>query len=314
MVLQPTFRLTEDRAIWLVPSQTMPGVKYRVFYGSRPTCTCEDCRLHGGWCKHIWAVHYWLMQEEGDELPALDDIEPEDQPPAQKRNWSAYRKAREDQKEQFQILLRDLCRPLKTPMPTSAGGRPRVRLSDAVFAIAYKVYCLFPSDRFMGDLHRAHEDGFITQVPSRNSLVNYMGDETLTPILKELIKVSSKPLRVLETGHWAQDATGITVYRYRRWIDEREGTEEQKRDWIKLTLFCGVKTKMVAAVDVIDGIANESPHFPRLLDEVAEHNRVLKVSADAGFSSVSNLTATAEIGAYPYIPFKDGATGGQGGL
>ena len=146
-------------------------------------------------------------------------------------------------------------------------------------------------------------------------MANYMGDETLTPILKELIKASFAPLRVLETtGHFAQDATGITVYRYRRWIDEREGTEEQKRDWIKLTLFCGVKTKAVAAVEVIDGIANESPYYTPLLREVAEHNRVLKVSADAGFSSVSNLTATVEIGAYPYIPFKNGTTGGSGGL
>ena len=81
-----------------------------------------------------------------------------------------------------------------------------------------------------------------------------------------------------------------------------------------MTLFCGVKTKMVAAVEVIGGIAHESLHFPKLLGEVAKHNRVLKLSADAGFSSVSNLTATVEIGAFLYIPFKDGTTGGQGGL
>ena len=48
MVLQPTFRLTEDRCLWLVPSQTRPGIKHRVFYGSRPTCACEDFIRHAG--------------------------------------------------------------------------------------------------------------------------------------------------------------------------------------------------------------------------------------------------------------------------
>ena len=52
---------------------------------------------------------------------------------------------------------------------------------------------------------------------------------------------------------------------------------------------------MVAAVEVIDGIANEAPDT-RLLRQVAKHDRVVRVSADGQFCNVNCLTATDEIG------------------
>lgn len=315
MAMESSLRINDDeRGIWLVPSQTTAGRMYRVFNGSKlATCTCEDFTRHRHLCKHVWCVRYWLLKEDGEELPEVGPP-PEPAPPKRKRQSRAYSKSLEYEKEHLQVLLRELCRPLPTPPPDSAGGRPKLRVPDMVFAMVLKVYSMFSHRRAMTDIRQAHKDGYLTQVPSRNSVSNGMGDEDLTPVLKRLIIESSAPLRALEKGHYAQDATGITTGRYRRWVDERLGTDEQKRDWVKLTLFCGVETKVVAAVEVLDGIANESPYFPRLLGDVAKHNRVLKVSADSLFSTVDNLHAADEIGAVLYSPFKDYSTPERGGL
>jgi transposase len=313
MALWPAVRITDSNGLWTVPSQTHIGMTYKVFYGTNCSCTCEDFRRHDGWCKHIWATHYRLMKDNGEDLPDLDDLPPP-RPRKQKRNWRAYRRAREEQKPEFQILLRDLCAPLTTPLPTAFGGRPRLPLSDVIFALVYKVYSLFPTDRFMSDLRRAKQDGLVSQVATRNSIINYMADKDLTPVLKKLIVESSAPLRALERGHFVQDGTGITTGRYRRWLHERDATAVEKRDWIKLTLICGVQTQMVAAVEVMHGDANDANYYPKMIGEVAKHNRVVRVSADGLFCTVDNFTATEEIGATLYSPMPVDASPVKGGI
>ena len=48
---------------YLVPSQSGQG-KYAVIVdGDKPSCTCPDHELHGGPCKHIYAVQIVIQQE-----------------------------------------------------------------------------------------------------------------------------------------------------------------------------------------------------------------------------------------------------------
>ena len=68
-----------------------------------------------------------------------------------------------------------------------------------VFASAYKVYVGFSSRRFTTDLHDAYAGGVIRSTPHFNSVSRHLSDPELTEILKNLITVSSLPLKAVET-------------------------------------------------------------------------------------------------------------------
>ncbi len=296
--------IVEDGVAHLVPSETKPSVRYRVFFMRACSCTCEDYERHQHHCKHIWAVHYSVMLECGEKLPEIPEDEEEVEPTV-RRDWPAYNRAQINEKPKLLLLLRDLCSQLPAPKPNPRGGRPPIPLSDIVFALVYKVYSRAAARQFMADLDTAREKGLVSAKFNFNSLLNYFADSELTPILTSLISASAAPLRELERGNFAVDATGITTSRFRRWVQERDLPDKEKRDWVKLNLICGTKTKVVAAVEVTDGTTNESPFFPRLIGTAAQQFRVLRVSADAQYLGANNLHAATEIGATPFIPFKD---------
>jgi transposase len=90
-----------------------------------------------------------------------------------------------------------------------------------------------------------------------------------------------------------------------RWLDVKYGKEEDRRMWLKVHLICGVKTNIVTAVQVSDGYANDYPFFKGLVDSTANAGFKMKeVSADKGYLGASNMLATLQRGAIPYIPFK----------
>ena len=67
----------------------------------------------------------------------------------------------------------------------------------------------------------------------------------------------------------------------------------------------GVKTNIVTSVHVTDGYAHDYPFFKGLVDRTADAGFQMKeVSADKGYLGASNMLATLQRGAIPYIPFK----------
>jgi hypothetical protein len=78
-------------------------------------------------------------------------------------------------------------------------GRPRLPLSDMTFASVFKVYCGFSSRRFTTDLRDAFVAVTHRQHPHFNSVSNYLAKPELTGILKELVVLSSLPLKAVET-------------------------------------------------------------------------------------------------------------------
>lgn len=90
-----------------------------------------------------------------------------------------------------------------------------------------------------------------------------------------------------------------------RWLDVKYGTKEDRRMWLKLHLMCGVKTNIVTSVEVSDGYAHDYPFYKGLVDRTAEAGFKMKeVSADKGYLGATNMLATLQKGAIPYIPFK----------
>src|SRR5215218_5727449 len=105
-------------------------------------------------------------------------------------NWTAYNAAQSEEKHRFGELLADLCSTIPQPPRPPGAGRPRLPLSDMVFASVFKVYVGFSSRRFTCDLHDAYANGLIDSKPHFNSVSNYLSSSELTEVLKELITAS----------------------------------------------------------------------------------------------------------------------------
>lgn len=218
-----------------------------------------------------------------------------------RQDWKAYNAAQTGEKEQFLNLLHTLCSTIDD-LPQK-NGRPRLPLKDALFSVCYKIYSTVSGRRFMSDLRDAQEKGLIEKTPHFNSIFNYLEDEGITPILYDLITTTSLPLVSVEED-FAADSSGFTASRYARWIDHKYGKQQQK-EWVKVHIMCGTKTNVVTAVQISGKYAADSPMMPELVRITAENFAMREVSADKAYGGLKNYDAISDVGAIPYIPFKE---------
>jgi transposase len=224
--------------------------------------------------------------------------------------WTAYNQAQTNEGDKFQALLCDLLAGLPEPEP--GRGRPRLPLRDALFASTLKVYSTFSARRFMSELREAHERGYIGKVPHFNSVLNYLDDASVTPILRGLITASALPLKAVEID-FAADSSGFTTNKFHRWFDRKYGVERQGHDWVKVHIMCGVKTNIVTAIEIAGRNASDAHQLPALVNATAQHFPIGEVSADKGYASKANIEAVQRVGGTPYIAFRTSDTGWRGG-
>ena len=298
---------------YLVPSQSGWGKYAVIVEGPKPKCTCPDHELHGGPCKHIYAVQIVIQQEfdfaNGTVTETVTVTKTVKRTYAQ--DWPAYNKAQTNEGDKFQVLLRDLLAGLSEPEPSR--GRPRLPLRDALFSATLKVYSTFSARRFMSELREAHERGYIGKVPHFNSVLNYLDDASVTPILRGLITASSLPLKAVEID-FAADSSDFTTNKFHRWFDHKYGVERQEHDWVKVHIMCGVKTNVVTAIEIAGRNASDAHQLPALVNATtAQSFPIGDVSVDTGYASGVNIEAVQRVGGTPYIAFRTSDTGWSGG-
>jgi transposase len=300
--------LKKDDGTWSVPSQTGKGRRYLIEMGDTPRCSCPYQETHTSKCKHIFAVEYFLQRELNDDgsetvtetVTLTETVSRKTYP----QNWSAYNAAQTTEKAEFQRLLFALCNSVESPQ--QKNGRPRIPLSDAVFSIAFKVFSTVSGRRFISDLADAQSKGYIQKVPHFNSIFNYLDMPELTPVLTDLIEMSSLPLEAVETD-FAVESTGFGSSRMTSWYSTKYRDAIDQHDWVKAHVCCGVMTNIVTAVRVTDRNAHDSPFLPELVETTAQNFRVSEVSADKGYSSRTNMDAIGAIGATPYLAYRRNA-------
>ncbi len=301
--------ITREGNVWIVPSQSS-SKKYTVNLFIN-TCICPDFEENRQRCKHIFAADFALQRESGMEVPA---------PPKVKRTyrqvWPAYHKAQVTEKAKLQELLYQLCCNIEEPLQHM--GRPRVPVADRIFSGAFKVYSTISCRRFMSDLREAKQRGYVSQMPSYNSIFRYLESKDLTPYLKQLIVESSLPLKTVEWD-FAVDSSGFSTGVYQRWSDakwgdarivygEKQPNEVKRKDWVKAHIMCGVKTNIVTAVEVTHAHAGDSPQFAPLVETTSEGFPIQSVAADKAYSAEKNLKLVLLKGGQPYIDFRSNAT------
>jgi DDE family transposase/SWIM zinc finger len=295
-------KLTRKGNMWIVPSQTGHG-EYEVnvdpeFFN----CTCPDHDFTQARCKHIYAVQYVIERDETADGQTVVTETVKVSRKTYTQNWPAYNAAQTEEKSRLQALLYELCKAI--PEPEQHRGRPRLSLADIIFASTFKVYSTVSGRRFQSDLQEARRRGFLSQMPSYNSVFRYLEAEALTPYLYDLIATSALPLKSVEHD-FAVDSSGFSTGQFMRWFDVKYGKEEDRRMWLKVHLMCGVKTNIVTSVEISDGYANDHGYFKPLLEATAANGFTMKeVSADKAYLSGENLLTTLRHKAIPYIPFK----------
>jgi transposase len=303
-------RLTFDGSDWLVPSQSGKGT-YRVTLNP-PSCNCDDFALTRQVCKHVHAARLVQERDHGGKQPAIV-VDAAPKRPTYQQNWPKYNLAQSIEKHRFLQLLSDLCRGIEEPVRDGKCGPKPHTLRDSVFAIAYKVYEGFSSRRFACDLQDAHAKGYLSRLIPGPKVCAFLVNDTLTPILQNLIRVSALPLRAVETS-FAPDSSGLSTSKFVRWYDEKYGIHRSGHDWVKVHLMSGTTTHIVTAAAIYGRDANDSPILPELLKDTAANFTVKEVPADKGYLSAENVEAIHAAGGIPFIAPKTTTTGGIGGL
>ncbi len=294
-----------EQGKWRVPSQTTSTKRYTVDPSEQaPRCDCPDFEMRGCACKHVFAVRYVMQRElfaDGSERVTQTVEITQAVRRTYPQNWPAYNAAQTSEKRQFLVLLADLC--ARVENPGQRIGRPRIPLSDGLFAAIFKVYSTVSGRRFMCDLADAKDRGHITRLPHYNSLFRVLEDPAVTPILRQMVEVAALPLKAVEEN-FAADSSGFTSSRFVRWYDHKYGRESRERTWVKCHIMCGTKTNVVTAIEIADRNAGDSTMMPLLLNTTSKNFTLREVSADAGYISRINAQTIAAHGATPFIAFR----------
>lgn len=223
------------------------------------------------------------------------------------QNWSAYNEAQTTEKDFLMKILDELLCYL--PVEEREGkGRPSVSLRDQVFSLCLQQYIGLSSRRMTCDIKQAHKKHYLFQSIHFNTLLKFYNNELLTPIIKQLIEISSTPLATVET-RFAVDSSGFGTSMFERWFDIKYGKHSNRRSFKKAHITSGVKTNIITAVAITHSFSGDSPELPNMIRTTNKYFNIVEVSADKAYSSRKNLDLINQIGAVPYIPFKKNATG-----
>ena len=330
--------LVRQGEVWLVPSQSRVGKRYRVVVtDQKKTCTCADFLANGRTCKHIHAVIHRVPYPDAGLVDPAPVKKAKTKRKTYPQDWVNYNAAQTMEKPHFMELLAGLCEFVEDDVDINPGpGRPRVRTSDLVFLINHKVYEQKSTRRFMPYADDDYRKGFVSCLPHFNSINNAMSDERMTDALLKIIEISSLPFRGLEQN-FAADSSGFTVSQYDRWQEVKRGgntdvdsnpakkkgkqtkkdkgtnedevTEMERQVWTKVHLICGVNTHIVTAVVIKDKDASDTRQLPDLIRQTAQNFTIKHMLADKAYGSIENYQMMAELGVDPFIPFKSNQTG-----
>ncbi len=284
-------RVVKSSNGWLVFSLSS-SERYHVTL-SPLCCTCGDFELRQEPCKHILAVQISLSREGFD---LRTEHKPETPPvkwprKTYKQDWPAYCSAQTNEKDEFLVLLHDLCT-LIEEKPRQGRGRPPLPLADAVYSACLKVFTTLSVRRFMSDLRDAHKRGYISQLPHYNSVSRCLENPKVTPVLIGLIARSSLPLKALET-EFAVDSSGFSASKFDRWYSVKYGRMVSEHPWVKAHVMSGTTTHVVTSVIIEEQYAADAPQFPSLVKATAENFTVRQVSGDKAYTSGENFQVAA---------------------
>jgi len=222
-------------------------------------------------------------------------------------SWHNYNLSQTKEKALFVNLLHDLCSLIEEKSHDGVGRKP-AKTRDVIFAMIMKQYLNISSRRVQSDLKLFREAGLMGSDVPFNTLLDHMERTDLKHYLKELIEISSLPLKQIEAD-FAIDATGFSVSRYVTYFDFKHKKDRRTRIWRKCHAVCGVKTNVITSVDITDGNVNDQTRFIPLAEDTARNFEIRDFCADKGYLSSRHFKLIKDLGGQAYIPFKKNTSG-----
>ncbi len=285
---------------WLVRSQSGRGF-YRV--SDTFVCDCPDSEIHQTTCKHAYAVRYYLNIERH----MGEGIKNERIRLTYQQAWNVYNKAQTSEGRLFDELLADLVREVSDPRPIQTHGRPQTNLNTALFVTIKKIYSQMSSRRSMSLFGTAKEKGYLEDVPHFNTMSVLLNREDITPILHNLIAITSAPLRAVESG-FAVDSSGFATRSFGAYCEGKYGLKRSHK-WLKAHICIGVKTNIVTAIEITDENGADSQQFIPLMKQTKQNGFDIKEAyGDKAYLSRDNFAFVDNLGGVPYVPFKENST------
>jgi len=226
----------------------------------------------------------------------------------QEFSWHNYNLSQTKEKALFVNILGDLCNLVVEPQHNK-GRKPRP-MKDIVFALVMKEYLNTSSRRVQSDLRLFAEAGFINSEIPFNTLLDHLERRELKDVLRELIELSSMPLKQIEKD-FAIDATCFGTSRYTTYFDVRWGKnkDRQERVWRKCHAVCGIATNIITSIEITKGYVHDATQFEQLAKDTNRNFKINYFIGDKGYQSIKNINVIRDLGGTAIIPFKKNQTG-----
>jgi transposase len=234
-------------------------------------------------------------------LDRYDGAVPKPQYP---QEWAAYNKAKTNEDLRFKELVIELAKGIPDN-PTPKRGRKGFSQKERFILMAMR-------EHYKGSLRKCESilkvlatENFIPNVPTYASISNFYGDEELTPLLEQLVKITALPaLQVESVG--AIDATGWSLRRYRSWREQKYGKLHVMREtlWVKLHIICGTLTHTIALAEVTPSNTADITMMQSMLSNCQKYFDMKEFVADKGYLSRDTIAFLSTLGIDAYIPFK----------
>jgi hypothetical protein len=160
----------------------------------------------------------------------------------------------------FEYLLRYLCDNIEQPIQTN--GRPKLPLSDVIYASVLKVYT---NKSLRGAYSDISESKLIHVAPHYNSLSNYFRLSELASILDSLITLTASPLMPMESKfEHSVSSFSTTTYLPK---PKEYGAKPPQR-WIICSALVGVTTNLISSIETSSAYVGSPTEIPELLPKV----------------------------------------------
>jgi len=222
-------------------------------------------------------------------------------------SWHNYNKSQVEEKALFVNILKDIC-DLIEEAPHKNVGRKPTKTRDIIFALVMKEYLNTSSRRVQSDLKLFKEAGFMQSEIPFNTLLDHLERAELKALLRELIEISSLPLKQIELD-FAIDATGFSTSRYKTFFNMKHMGDGRWRQYRKCHAVCGVKTNIITSVEITEGYVNDQTQFIPLANNTARNFKIRDFCADKGYLCSKHFELIKELGGQAYIPFKKNTSG-----
>jgi len=261
----------------------------------RQSFECLDCHYHFLGNKRFPVIEEPFVYEPKERRPI---------------DWSNYNYTKQREKERFLDIAREILSQFEFKQEKT-GGRPIKNPQDVLLSILLKVYNKKDSRTTISELAMLKDLGYVESTFSYVTLMNYMKNPTIKPLLEKMIELTSLPFQGLEDT-LSIDSSGLGVSKFARWYDHKWDSEKEKRMYRKLHLAVGTKSLVIASATVTkqEGIGTgDTSQFPELVKKAAINFKVKEILCDGAYLSEKNFDIAEEVGAELYTKFRKDSKG-----